>query len=84
VLGIDLQPVDITTEDRERFLPSGSREAAADPESREEKREQAGAPSPARGNDQLLKALINLLIRKNLLTTDELNVEIELLKRRNR
>jgi hypothetical protein len=84
VLGIDLQPLDLSPEDREGFLPSAPPQVAACPEPGEEKGGRPAASAPARGNDQLLKALINLLIRKNLLTTDELNVEMELLKRRNR
>lgn len=49
-----------------------------------ERRQPVPAARDHNDEQQVLKALINLLIRKNLLTADELRVEMELIKRRKR
>jgi hypothetical protein len=80
LLGVDLYPVEIPDAVRARFLTSDRPPPAERPRPKETA--PPAPPRPIEAEHPVLKALVNLLDRKQIVAKEELRVELELLRRR--
>jgi hypothetical protein len=82
LLGVELYPIEVEAEVRARFLPGdGSPPRAA--KKKPAASHAAGTSDAGSGDDHpVLRALVNLLDRKEIVLKEELRVEVELLRRR--
>ena len=83
ILGIELQPIELSSDERRPFLASAP-ESTEPPKTK--KKTSGATPSPPQGDSgdggEVLKGLVSLLVRKNVITKEELKVELHLLRRR--